>query len=666
MKTIKFYAGAAALLAMGALSSCSGDEPMKGQDPGKVEADQTQYMTVAICNPTSGVNQGGRADFQDGSAAESAVNKLVFVFYDGAGNPTATMKSVTGDELADGWSDKAPSTDVWGNSNVTRFWKSTIPVEMTQGQNKPAYVMCYVNPIDETGISTMTLKELEGATRVRIKKSVGGTEYFAMSNSVYYGTDPISGQSKVRMMATPIVDGKLFDTEAEADAATGDDAVVNIFVERYAAKIGLTLEPGNIEPNAVNVVGADGSISAGSIKFTPAYWRPNAIDEETYVTKAFSTSAAAGPTNPATWAEMEDAFKNTGMPIWNLDGDHRSFWACSPSYYANDYPRVSDNITDKNDWETAFPYDLRYFTYNQIANGIDGSRPSDPGIAWNATDGFKTEAGSKDDEASGYFYSRETTASIDNIISTTLNNKAVVASAVIVGNYKLATADDNSDFYLYGKKEGKDNYYGDVALLKSTMLANQSVIYLDENGEQSATNGDWFEIEHPEAAVRGTENVAGRLVTLQLKNNLPENQALYFYDGTTKAYEVITEDNLAAANRLLWKTVSTAQMFSDGLAFFSIPIRHLGFGQNLNGVEVVEDANEKSNVYKWQNMRRGDFGVVRNHVYNLNVSGIKGLGVGLRSADQPIVPPMDPDNYYVAARLNILAWRLVPIQGVEL
>ena len=87
MKTIKFYAGAAALLAMGALSSCSGDEPMKGQDPGKVEADQTQYMTVAICNPTSGVNQGGRADFQDGSAAESAVNKLVFVFYDGAGNP---------------------------------------------------------------------------------------------------------------------------------------------------------------------------------------------------------------------------------------------------------------------------------------------------------------------------------------------------------------------------------------------------------------------------------------------------------------------------------------------------------------------------------------------------------------------------------------------------
>ena len=48
------------------------------------------------------------------------------------------------------------------------------------------------------------------------------------------------------------------------------------------------------------------------------------------------------------------------------------------------------------------------------------------------------------------------------------NNKAVVASAVIVGNYKLATADDNSDFYLYGKKEGKDNYYGDVALLKST------------------------------------------------------------------------------------------------------------------------------------------------------------------------------------------------------
>ena len=64
--------------------------------------------------------------------------------------------------------------------------------------------------------------------------------------------------------------------------------------------------------------------------------------------------------------------------------------------------------------------------------------------------------------------------------------------------------------------------------------------------------------------------------------------------------------------------------------------------------------------------RRGDFGVVRNHVYTLKVNKITGLGVGLNSPDQPIVPPMDPDNYYIAARLNILAWRVVPEQGVDL
>ncbi len=664
MKTFKFYAGAAALLAMGAFSSCSSDEPMKGQDPGKVEVDQTQYMTVAICNPTSG-NSGGRADFQDGSEAESAVNKLVFVFYDGAGNPTATMKSVTGDELANGWSDKDLNKDIWNNQNVTRFWKSTIPVEMTQGQNKPAYVMCYVNPIDETGISTMTIKELEAATRYRIKKEVGDKEYFAMSNSVYYGSDPISGQTGVRIMATPIVDGKLFDTEAEADAATGDDTVVNIFVERYAAKIGLTLAPNKIDPYYVNVVGADGkTTTAGQIVFTPAYWRPNAIDEETYVTKAFATSAATGPTEPATLTEMDNAFANTGLTDWNSPDDHRSYWACSPSYYADKYPRVSDNITDDENWETEFPYALRYFTYNQIDKGITGTKPAEKGIKWDTTAGFTTNAGSIEDDATGYFYSRETTASLDNITSTIMNNKAVVASAVIVGNYKLTGNTDNTDFYLYGKKDNKDNYYGTEALLKSVMLANQSVIFTDDQGENVADVAAWFEVEHPEKEVRGTENVAGRLVTLQLKNTLPENQALYFYDGATKAYTVINADNLAAANRLLWKTVSTAQMFNNGLAFFSIPIRHLGFGVNDNGVELVDP--EHSNVYNWQNIRCGDFGIVRNHVYNLTVNGIKGLGVGLRSANQPIVPPMDPDNYYVAARLNILAWRLVSPQGVDL
>lgn len=69
-------------------------------------------------------------------------------------------------------------------------------------------------------------------------------------------------------------------------------------------------------------------------------------------------------------------------------------------------------------------------------------------------------------------------------------------------------------------------------------------------------------------------------------------------------------------------------------------------------------------MINWQNLRRGDLGIVRNHVYSYKVTAVDGLGIGLENPNQPIVPPMDPDNYYVSVQLNILAWRIVPEQEI--
>ena len=678
MKKINYYLGTLALAAM-TLASCSSDEPMKGQEPEKVLTDQTQYLAVSLCNPVS----MGRADFEDGTPSESAVKELLFVFYDGSGNTTATMKSFKDNEVAnDKW------TPVGGN--VTKIWTSVVPVELTQGQEVPSYVMCFVNPINTAGLSNMTLKEVEQVTRTRIKNA---DNYFTMCNASYYGKNPISGENNVRMMATPIKFG-LYKTEKaahdalEAPAAEGEEPnILDIYVERQAAKIGLTLAPGAIEPYAVNVMNADGTSTNGTITFTPERWRPNAIDEETFVCKAFATGekgATLDPTTPASYDDICKAFEKTGMAIgitntvpWNDPDNFRSYWACSPSYFKSDYPRVSDNITDVENWNTtAYPYALRYFTYSQIVNGIPegtDAAPSDPGITWDATNGFALD----DPDRNGYFYSRETTAAIFNINGPDINNKAVVASAVIVGRYHLNNGTTNSDFYLYGKAQSNvngavksiDNYYGTEALVKNAMIANQSVLFTNQDGTGLVKDATLFKVDHPSQAVRtdedGTkENVPGRLVTLQL-TGVPTGAAVYFYSDEKRDFVPVDEDNINEANRLLWKSVSTASMFGGGLAFFSIPIRHLGYGLNAEGVNLTEDG-ANANVYNWQNVRRGDFGVVRNHVYTLNVNRITGLGVGLREETQPIVPPMDPDNYYIAARLNILAWRVVPAQGVDL
>ena len=65
-------------------------------------------------------------------------------------------------------------------------------------------------------------------------------------------------------------------------------------------------------------------------------------------------------------------------------------------------------------------------------------------------------------------------------------------------------------------------------------------------------------------------------------------------------------------------------------------------------------------------MRLGDLGIIRNHVYTLNVNSISGLGTGLRDDDQPILPPKDAVNQWVAVRLNILSWNVVTGWNVDL
>ena len=62
----------------------------------------------------------------------------------------------------------------------------------------------------------------------------------------------------------------------------------------------------------------------------------------------------------------------------------------------------------------------------------------------------------------------------------------------------------------------------------------------------------------------------------------------------------------------------------------------------------------------------GDFGLVRNHVYSINVTTIKGLGTAIADPTDPTVPPAETTDYFVAYRLNILNWAIVPTQNVDL
>ena len=166
-----------------------------------------------------------------------------------------------------------------------------------------------------------------------------------------------------------------------------------------------------------------------------------------------------------------------------------------------------------------------------------------------------------------------------------------------------------------------------------------------------------FIVEHPEASVRGESTVAGRLVALQIdKGSIPEG--IYYYNSASTdldKYELVTIDNIDKVNADLL-SAGYARKYGEGLCYFNIPIEHLG--------GAVKTVDGKS--YDFAKCPAGSFGIVRNHAYNININSISGLATALRDENQPIVPPVDEVSYYISARLNILNWRIVPTQDVEL
>lgn len=137
-------------------------------------------------------------------------------------------------------------------------------------------------------------------------------------------------------------------------------------------------------------------------------------------------------------------------------------------------------------------------------------------------------------------------------------------------------------------------------------------------------------------------------------------------DFTTKAtgikdYQVVATLRTLAADETLQKKTGTteeessytnvtketfqnlmneepAQIRKDGKAYYFIPIRHLG--------------TDPTKV--------GYYGIVRNHVYSINIQSMYGFGTPVFDPSK-VIDPTIPSNdaTYLAARINVLSWRVV-------
>ena len=120
-------------------------------------------------------------------------------------------------------------------------------------------------------------------------------------------------------------------------------------------------------------------------------------------------------------------------------------------------------------------------------------------------------------------------------------------------------------------------------------------------------------------------------VYFQLSNNGAQKKWYKYENGNYNAISVDALNTALAA-------VQPALVYNDGMTYYWLDIKHLG-----NTGSATE------------------YGIVRNHVYKVNITDIKGFGTPIYDPAQGFVTPEKPKDVttYVSAQINILSWRVV-------
>ena len=688
MKKHLFF-GLAAALAAG-LSSCNNDDVMNDMSQ-PLDTDQTFFANISVLNTDAmtraqgvlgdyGEDENGNTlydptdpdgpNYNAGTEKENEVKTIYLIFYDEDDNRVSTtqvLKSNLGyDDGTDG------STFAGSHPSMNSLYSGTVQIDVKHGSKVPTQVVAFINPISSMNFDINpefeNLKELQKVKRSRI---IDDNNNFAMSKSVYYKNDGAGNYSKV--LATPLGDvggPKLFATKQEAQDALATDeeaSVVDIYVERYAVKVNFSVADAMVKP--VEVYNENGE--KVELKFVPEYWAVNAYESDTYAAKSFLTS---NMTDELTYENLQNYLG--GKWVWNSPANHRSFWAQSPAYYAEDYPRVADDILDKREAKgDNGGYTLGYYSYNDMKTNADGKM-----IA--KARSLQTK------ETYPAIYARENTVSGDALKKAAqdplASPKAAIGSVVMVGHYTIGDTPigENKTFYVMGNATNGYSYYEDTNTMLNWMVNTTVRFYTDSRGRNTFYNygiedykftdesyKDLFVIEHPAQGVRNytvDEDGSGlvidsRYVTVQLDKEkikaTQDTKPIYAYIGGE--YVKVTEENLNYINQQMLYSAGIAQGFQGGKAYFTIPIKHLGF-YRADNENAGKNANAKD--FKWESVKSGDFGLVRNHIYSVVVDEISGLGNGIPNPDDPIVPPTDPEEYFIGARIIVMNWAVVPTQ----
>ena len=322
------------MFACAALVACTNDDIVENDANNVINGERETSVAVRLAFPQDGIYRAvsTHEDFNNGEAFEYNVNDVYFAFYSSGG------KFLGYDEKTK--TDFNWTTNSHGNS-VTK--KSTVTLK---SEEEPASVVAIINC--PASLKGKDLKDLE--TELAMNKGIydkwslneeDKTGAFVMLNSTYVD------QKGNIVKATSIPTDYMFNNEDEA-AAESNTKVIDIYVERLAAKVTVTEDEAMVTPTLANIEGLEG------YTFEITGWGLNGTNKTVYPLKQLSTS----------YPEFADKV------MWNNYNNYRSYWAEDPNYAEGTY--ITDEDITKPEGETSYKApanaSLNFYSWNQADN----------------------------------------------------------------------------------------------------------------------------------------------------------------------------------------------------------------------------------------------------------------------------------------------------------
>lgn len=279
-------------------------------------------------------------------------------------------------------------------------------------------------------------------------------------------------------------------------------------------------------------------------------------------------------------------------------------------------------------------YSRCFWAINSRNAGAEyGSFKPDPADKPNIDNKFQAQAYTKFDK-SQWVYVNENASPFTEDIGASEGKSADNPTKVIISAQLVDENGNKLEFAEYGSTRTTVDGLKDLFANNCGLYSRET---LTENGE---TKYKFTKITPNDLTVK-TATAVGETSTADGKPDISKPGRYKSYvqlatneDGKWYASnaENATALTAAEANTQL-KKLGSAKVWKDGYTYYYFDINH--FGDHI--------------------------GVVRNHIYDADIKTLAGLGTPVYNPDEIIYPekPEDTDDSFIAARINILSWRVV-------